>query len=105
RRVVGGKLHLDVAGLPDTGAAQLLALAVEERPGRDLEERVLPLAALEGLAVQEALVIDGGEIAQLDGVPPLNVNEHPLPLTQLLDLRVDHLVVDRLVHARERKAE
>ena len=90
--VVVGEGHLDLALVAGLGADQLLLEALDQAAAAELEQVVGGGAALEGLAVEQALEVDQQRVALGGG--PLDRLELGEALPDPLDLAVDDVVGD-----------
>ena len=93
RLILLGELDVDIELVAGVVADDLLLKAGDEVAGAELEVIFLRLAALERLAVAEALEVDDNGVAVLCGTI-LNGDHAAVALTNAVDLLVDHLVGD-----------
>src|ERR1044072_8771974 len=87
--VVVGEGDLDLAGVAPARARQLLLEALDQLAAAKLEQVVARLAALEGLAVEQALEVDQQHVTLRRR--PLDRLELGEALADALDLALDHL--------------
>ncbi len=88
--VVLGEGDLDLALVAGAGAGELLLEALDQLAAAELEQVVAGLAALEGLAVEQALEVDQQHVAVGGGA--LDRLELGEAVADPLDLAVDDLV-------------
>ena len=90
-RVLLGEGHFDVDLVARGGADQLVLEVVDQLVGAERQQVVVGLAALEGLAVDEALEVDQHRVGLFGGA--LDRLEPREPLADAVDLGVDDLLV------------